>query len=388
MYPNLSYFFQDLLGTDRDNWLSVFQTFGMFLALAFLVAAYFLQKELKRKEAENLIKANKERRTLGEGAKLGEVLFNGLFGGLVFFKLPGIIGDFESFKNDAAGYVFSKQGNIWWGLLGFALWAGYSYWTANKKKLKELKQVEVEVRPFQRVGDMTFIGAIFGLLGARLFSILENMDSFWNDPFGQIFSGSGLTIHGGLILAFIANYIYVKRNGIDPIHVMDAIAPALMISYGVGRMGCHFSGDGDWGIANALEKPSWFIFPDWAWAYSYPHNVLNEGVRLADCVGKYCMELQPPVFPTPIYEIIASFLIFGILWSLRRRFKWAGAIFYLYLILMSIERYLVEFIRVNPRYDFMGAQLSQAQLISIGLMLIGIGGFVIQYTKHKKADGN
>ena len=76
-----------------------------------------------------------------------------------------------------------------------------------------------------------------------------------------------------------------------------------MMGYGVGRMGCQFSGDGDWGIVNEAPKPSWFIFPDWAWAYEYPHNVLNEGVRMVNCVGNHCMKLSPPVYPTPIYEI-------------------------------------------------------------------------------------
>ncbi len=383
MYPNLSYLFHDLFGTERDNWLSVFQTFGLLLACAFFVAAYFLQKELKRKEELGLIKSVRETRVIGEGVKLMDVLFNGLFGGFLLFKAHGIFTNFEQFKQDAAGYIFSLQGNWLFGILGFIAFSAYVYWSGNKTKLAQPKTVTVDVHPYQRVGDMTFIAAIFGILGARLFSILENMDSFWQDPLGQLFSGSGLTIHGGLILAFIANYIYVKRHHIAPIHVMDAIAPALMISYGVGRLGCQLSGDGDWGIANTAAKPAWFVLPDWAWSYNYPHNVIDEGARIADCIGAHCMELVPSVYPTPLYEVLASFMIFGILWALRTKLHWAGAIFYLYLILMSIERFLIEFIRVNPRYDFLGMQLSQAHIISIILFFIGMAGMIYHYRKHK-----
>ena len=93
----------------------------------------------------------------------------------------------------------------------------------------------------------------------------------------------------------------------------DVAAPGLMLSYGIGRIGCHLSGDGDWGIENVLSKPNWFIFPDWMWAYTYPHNVIGEGVHIEGCVGKHCSELIPPVFPTPFYEAVACFILFFVL---------------------------------------------------------------------------
>ena len=267
MYPNLSYLFHELFGTARDNAFSIIQMFGLFFGIAFFTLGYMLYLELKRKEKEGLIHPVDKEETIGVGASLSEMVSNGFFGFIVGFKVPVIMQDFEAFKLDAAGIVFSGQGHWLIGIVLGALFAGYTYWQGLKSKLDKPKTVMTKVFPSQRIGDIIIIAAIFGIAGAKIFSVLENLDAFWQDPLGQLFSGSGLTIYGGLILAFIAVYIYVQRHGIPPIHVMDAIAPALMLGYAVGRIGCQLSGDGDWGIVNELSKPGWFIFPDWAWAY-------------------------------------------------------------------------------------------------------------------------
>lgn len=383
MYPNLSYLFHDLFGTARDNGLSIIQMFGFFLGATFFVSAYVVYRELQRKEREGLLQGVKVKEIIGGGPNIGELISSGLFGFVVGMKFPGILTDFDTFKDDAAGYIFSTQGNVAIGILGAIAFAGYTYWDVNRKKLDKPKEVTKMLMPSQRIGDITVIAAIFGILGGRLFSILENLDSFWRDPIGQLTSGSGLTVYGGIILAFAAVYYYVNKHGIRPIHVMDIFGPVLTLGYAIGRIGCQISGDGDWGIENTAVKPSWFVFPDWAWAYDYPHNVLNEGQKLADCVDKYCSHLVPAVFPTPLYEIIASLLIFGILWILRKRIRLTGVIFFLYAILMSIERFFIEFIRVNPRYDFLGMQLSQAQLISIGMFFVGIIGLIYWWRKQE-----
>ncbi len=381
MYPNLSYLLHDIFGTARDNGLSIIQMFGLMLGLTFLTAAYILYKEFKRKEEEGILVPIKIVDYVGKGPSWTEVLLNALFGLVIGLKLPDIISDYSLFKDDAAGYIFSSQGNWPIAILGFIVFGGYTYWQGNKSRLDVPKKVEKNIYPSQRVGDITVIAAIFGLLGARLFSILENLDSFTRDPLGQLFSGSGLTVYGGLILAFIANYIFVKRHKIPPIHVMDSIAPALILGYAVGRLGCQLSGDGDWGIVNELAKPSWFFLPDWMWAYDYPHNVLNEGIAIEGCTDKYCSRLSSPVFPTPVYEILASVLIFVILWVLRKKIKITGFIFFLYLVLMSIERFFVEYIRVNPQYDFFGSDLSQAQIISVGVFICGLIGLLYWYRR-------
>lgn len=196
-------------------------------------------------------------------------------------------------------------------------------------------------------------------------------------------------MNGGLILAFIACYIYVKKLGIPPIQMMDAVAPVLVVGYGVGRLGCQFSGDGDWGIENTAPKPSWMSFlPDWLWSQHYPHNVLNEGVKIEGCQGLYCNQLIPAVFPTPMYETMMCVVIFAILWFLRKKINTAGILFFIYLILNGLERFIIETIRVNPRYSFLGSMLSQAQIIAIGLVVVGILGIVgiSIYNKNKAAS--
>jgi prolipoprotein diacylglyceryltransferase len=193
-------------------------------------------------------------------------------------------------------------------------------------------------------------------------------------------------MYGGLILAFFVVFAYVKRLGIAPIEMMDCAAPAVTIGYAVGRLGCHFSGDGDWGVVNAAAKPLSFL-PDWLWAYTYPNNVLNEGVPIENCVGVYCKQLAEGVYPTALYETMLGFIMLGILWSLRKRIKIPGVLFFIYLILNGLERFSIESIRVNPRYDMFGMYFSQAQYIAIGLMLIGVAGVAILYSLASRKKG-
>ncbi len=384
MYPNLSYLLHDLFGTARDNGFSVIQMFGLLMGCGFFALGYILYMELKRKEEKGIISASFKKEWVGKGRDIKEIISNAIFGFILGFKVPEMIIHFDDFKEDAAGFVFSSRGNILLGLGGLVGFGKYYYWKGQQSKTTQPKQITRVIHPHDRVGDIIVLSAIFGILGARLFSILENMDSFMRDPLGQLFSGSGLTIYGGFILATAAITYYVRKNGIPAIHVADAIAPALILGYGIGRMGCQISGDGDWGIINELAKPGWFFLPDWMWAYDYPNNVLNEGVPIECCTDKYCSKLSPKVFPTPIYEIISSGIIFIILWFNRKRIKKAGMMFSLYLTLMSFARFFVEQIRVNPRYDVVGLQLSQAQLISIGLCCIGLIGLYYFNKKDNK----
>ena len=158
------------------------------------------------------------------------------------------------------------------------------------------------------------------------------------------------------------------------------IINAITVSYiGVGRIGCQLSGDGDWGIVNTMPPPSWWFLPDSFWANHYPHNVLNEGERIASCTWQYCSQLTPPVFPTPIYETVMAFIIVAILWALRKRIRIPGMLFFIYVILTAIERFYIEKIRVNPDIEILGFQASQAEYISVLLFIIGLAGIVWTY---------
>ncbi|MDH3649290.1 MAG: prolipoprotein diacylglyceryl transferase, partial [Saprospiraceae bacterium] len=200
----------------------------------------------------------------------------------------------------------------------------------------------------------------------------------------QFFSGSGLAIYGGLIVAFIYIYWYVNKKGIKPIHVMDSVAPALIMGYAVGRIGCQLSGDGDWGIVNTLVQPGWWFLPDWMWAYDYPHNVLEKGQMIEGCSWNYCRRLIDPVFPTPFYETVLSLVIFAILWLLRKRIRIPGVLFFIYLIFNGLERFWIEKIRVNDKIPMFGMELTQAEIISFLLFFVGIAGCIILSVRHMK----
>jgi prolipoprotein diacylglyceryl transferase len=382
MYPDLSYFFNDVFGTPTDNWLSIFKTFGLLLAFAFLASAYVLRLELIRKEKEGTLKPTIVKETENKSNSYIPILINAIIGFILGFKIPVIISDFNNFKHDPAGKLLSGDGNLFFGILVAAGFGAFSYWDSIRNK-KDIVSKNI-IHPYERTGDIIILAAISGLIGARLFSVLENLDSFFQDPLGQIFSGSGLTMYGGLIIAFFAVYYYVKKNGIPPIQIMDIAALAIVVGYGVGRLGCHFSGDGDWGIVNEMAKPSWFILPDWMWSYNYPHNVIKEGIPLENCSSYYCTQLVPGVFPTPVYETIMMGIIFILLWVLRVRLKIPGLLFSIFLILQGLERFFIEAIRVNPKYKFVGLELSQAQYISLGLIVIGIAGILyLKFKNHK-----
>ena len=384
MYPDLSYLFHDLIGSAPDNWLSVFKTFGVFLILAFIASAYVLKAELKRKESEGLLSGHLEKIRTGFPATTGEIIQNALFGFIIGFKLPYILMHFDEFRPDPASVLLSLKGTFLWGLLGAALFGFLRYWDHKKKQLAKPLIKEETVMPHQRVGDITILAAISGLIGARLFSIVEseeNIKAFIKDPLDQLLSGSGLAIYGGLILAFIVVYAYIKRKGMKPIHVMDAVAPALIMGYAVGRLGCQFSGDGDWGIVNNNPVPSWWFLPNWAWAYDYPHNVLNEGVQIEGCIWEYCRHLAEPVFPTPVYETFFSLVIFAILWALRKRIRIAGFIFFLYVFLNGVERFFIEKIRTNPDITLFGIEATQAEYVAFLLIVAGLAGMVITYVR-------
>jgi prolipoprotein diacylglyceryl transferase len=236
------------------------------------------------------------------------------------------------------------------------------------------------------VGNIVTIAAISGIIGARLFSILEYPEDFLKNPFKTIFSTSGFTFYGGLIFGSIAVLLYAKKINLKTVHLLDSVAPALMISYAIGRIGCHLSGDGDWGIDNLAPKPSWmYAFPDWLWSYNYPHNVIKEGVKIFGCDGEYCTILQNPVFPTPLYEIIVCTFLFIILWVFRKRIKISGVLFSLYLILNGLERFFIEKIRIDSEFKLMGFWMKQAELIALTLIFVGfflIILLVINFKKH------
>ena len=379
MYPDLSYIFHDLFGTAQDNWLSIFKTFGFFLLLAFLVAAQLLKLELKRREAIGQLKPTKVMVTPGSGVTTWDYIFNGVFGFVLGYKTPYAIAHFAEWQQDAAGVLLSSAGWWWTGLIGAVAFIAY-YYRLDKKPTTQTEAYEADVYPSSRIGPITMMAALGGILGAKAFAIIEYMDRFLADPLGVLLSGDGLAIYGGLIGGAIAVFFYLRKHKIKPIPVLDAVAPALIVAYGVGRIGCQLSGDGDWGkVAGA--QPNWWFLPDWVWSFRFPHNVLGRGEVIPGCDLGYCTQLAEGVHPTSVYETVMAFTIGAILWALRKRLtSLPGLLFSIYLFFNGVERFFIEFARINDRYDVLGIPLSQAQIIAICFMLTGLisGWFFIR----------
>ncbi|MEL7251331.1 MAG: prolipoprotein diacylglyceryl transferase family protein [Bacteroidota bacterium] len=387
MYPDLSYVFHDLFGTTPDNWLSIFKTFGLLVALAVLSAAYLLRLELKRRADIGQFSGSKAKVISNAPFTVQDYVLNGLFGFIVGFKLLYVTQHLAEMQADPSAVVLSTKGNWLGGILGAGLLTAYYYYIDHGRKSDGPEEVIKDIFPHDRIMDISTVAVISGVIGAKLFTVIEQPEAFFADPMGQLLSGDGWTIYGGLIGGFIGTYIYLRRKNIEILPVLDAVAPALIVSYGVGRMGCHFSGDGDWGIP-AGPQPDWWFLPDWLWAQDYPRNVLNRGVEMAECVGRYCSHLPDPVYPTSVYETTMAFTIGLILWSLRKRVTpWPGLLFAIYLIFNGIERYFIEGIRVNDRHEVLGG-FTQAEFIALILTAIGVVWTLwLLLGKKNKANG-
>ena len=369
MYPNLYYAVKDLFGFEITG-LKLINSFGFFVAIAFIAASAVLSAELKRKEKEGLLIHEEEKMIVGAPASLQELLLNFLLGFIFGYK---IIGAFvvPSALNDPQSFILSTNGSAPVGILVGIFFLILKWYEKNKVKLPKPEEKTFKIWPHDRVGDIVLYAAIFGFLGAKIFHNLENWGEFVKDPIGNLIAFSGLTFYGGLICATIAIIYFARKHKIGVVHLADAMAPTMMFAYAMGRVGCQVSGDGDWGIVNNNPKPfAWM--PDGLWSSVYAHNVIGEGVPIKDCVGQYCNQLPMPVYPTALYEVIACLLLFCVLWFLRTRIKVAGRLAALYLMFNGIERFSIEQIRVNTKYVDLPFQPTQAEIIALVLFLGGV----------------
>jgi len=392
MYPDLSYIAHALLGTQPDNWLSIFKTFGFFLAIAFLTSAVVYYVELKRKAQEGFYQPETSTVTEGLPATPTDILMNALVGLLLAGKGMYAYLNYEDFRHDPASVILS--GKLHWlaGLFGAAALGALTWWDARRRQKDPPVTREVTLYPHDRISEMTFWAAVGGIVGAKVFDLFDNWESFLQDPVGSLTSGGGLAFFGGLVLGFVAVASYMWRKKIPFWPSADAAAPALTAGYGVGRIGCQLSGDGDWGIVNNAPKPDWLSWiPDGVWATQYPHHVLNTvhtdpvpSIAVRNCDWDYCFQLSEPVWPTPLYEVLLMLGVFGILWALRKRIKIPGMLFFIYLAFIAVERFLIEKIRVNVVHDVLGMKLTQAEIISIFLFLISAAGAVYVWRRNSR----
>ena len=358
------------------------QTYGFFVALAFVTAGIIISYEYKIREKSGLMPPIYKTETIGEPAKISDIVTAFLIAFLVGFKLIELIKNYNDFSINPQDFILSTRGSIGGGLLFGIIAAAYNWYDKNKQKLAKPKTVIVKMMPHQITGNLMVLVGITGLFGAKIFHNLENFDRFLADPIGELFSFSGLTFFGGLIVGGFAGNIYLKKNNINVYHTIDSSSPAIAAGYAIGRIGCAVSGDGCWGIPNPKPAPS--FIPDWLWSYNYPHNVVNDGIKIADCAGQHCRVLPEGVFPTSIYETLMMTTIFVILILLRKKInfhtKFPGMLFGIYLTLQGVERMLIEQIRVNNKFKFLTLEVTQAEIIAT---LLIISGITVIYLTHK-----
>ena len=186
---------------------------------------------------------------------------------------------------------------------------------------------------------------VAGIVGAKLWHVVDSPQEFRVDGWSVLWSTGGFAWFGGLIAGILALIVQGKMAGLSGLRTLDLASPAAAIGYALGRIGCLTSGDGDYGIPSNVP-----------WAMGFPDGIdpTPPGVR---------------VHPTPIYELIAGLAIGWWLWRRGGKNLGTGAVVGEYLLLTGIARFLVEFIRRNPKILF---GLSNAQLASAGSAVAGI----------------
>ncbi len=189
------------------------------------------------------------------------------------------------------------------------------------------------------------IAGLAGLVGARLYHVLESPRELMADP-SVLYSRFGFAWFGGFLGGFVALLFLARHYKIPALEFMDLCSPAAAVGYAIGRIGCLLSGDGDYGVPTTLP-----------WGMSFPNGVVPTTAR---------------VHPTPIYEFFIWLVIAAVLWRMGKKTasgaRPSGEIFCGYLILTGAARFLIEFIRINPR-SFFG--LSNAQTASLVSIVIG-----------------
>jgi phosphatidylglycerol:prolipoprotein diacylglycerol transferase len=216
---------------------------------------------------------------------------------------------------------------------------------------------------------ITILAVVFGIAGAKILFLIEEWKTFVRNPIGEAFTPGGLTWYGGFILGMTAISLYVRSKKIPFLKIWDGLAMGLIIAYGVSRLGCHLSGDGDYGFPTTLP-----------WGTNYEKGTSPPSRTFAifpEITSRYPGGVVPdntPCHPTPVYEFLLGVAGFALMWNLRKRPWPDGKMFMLYLMISSLFRFSVEFLRLNPRLLF---GLSEAQLISVPLFFAGLAGFYL-----------
>jgi phosphatidylglycerol:prolipoprotein diacylglycerol transferase len=236
-------------------------------------------------------------------------------------------------------YPYLHFGSFTVGTFGLLLW--FAAVCAGYVLYRNFRRFGVQADAVTVVAYTT----VLGVVGAKLWHVLETPHLLLAHPAAMLFDRAGFAWYGGLVVGVLTLMWQGRVAGTGALGMLDLASPAAAVGYGMGRLGCLVSGDGDYGRPTSLP-----------WGMSFPNGLVPTTQR---------------VHPTPIYELLAALLIFWILWKwpLWRSGRTAiGEITGLYLILAGVARFLVEFIRINPRVDF---GMSNAQVASLGSIAAG-----------------
>jgi phosphatidylglycerol:prolipoprotein diacylglycerol transferase len=234
-------------------------------------------------------------------------------------------------------YPFIHIGRFQIGTFGILLW------------LAAVSGCWVLYKNFQRKGveadaiNVTALATVAGIIGAKLWHVFESPHLLMQIPMQLLLDRAGFAWFGGLVAAILVLMWQGRVAKVGALGMLDLAAPAAAVGYGVGRIGCLTSGDGDYGIPTSLP-----------WGVSFPHGLVPTMQR---------------VQPTPIYEFIAALLIAWYLWQRGKVDRPVGLLTGEYLVWSGLARFLVEFVRINPKIYF---GMSNAQVASIGSMIAGV----------------
>ena len=217
--------------------------------------------------------------------------------------------------------------------------------------------------------DMTFWLMVMGLIGSRVMFILTEHEFYFKNPSEilKIWNG-GLVWYGGLLAGTATAWIYTKYKGVRFLDMADILSPAVMLGLAIGRWGCFAAGD-DYGIVS-LSGSHW-----WTVTFTNPTCLVPN-----ELLGK-------PLWPAQLIMSANGFSIFLVMNYLLRRKVFTGQIFFLMMMMYSVNRFLIEYIRgdENRGYVVPGA-ISTSQFVSLVVFPIAAAGLIYLYSRHRKSS--
>ncbi|MGH7555405.1 MAG: prolipoprotein diacylglyceryl transferase [Longimicrobiales bacterium] len=234
------------------------------------------------------------------------------------------------------------------------------------------KQLQRYGYPRDIAWDVLAWVAIGGILGAKFYYLALHWQDLVANPIRELLSRGGLVWYGGLIGGIVAFYFQVRAKKLPIALMFDGTAAALAIAYAVGRLGCFLVGD-DYGV----PTNSWvgIAFPEG----SPPSTAANLRAVGADVPPGLPDDAVLRVHPTQLYEIGLALVMFAVLWRMGRAKLHQGQLFALYMMLYSVERFFIEFLRAKG--DRIAFGLSTSQVASIILLTAGIA----LWTRQRRA---